>query len=33
DGSFPMQREGAAVVAGCFQGSPGMFVYGGRSVT
>ncbi|CAF3328091.1 unnamed protein product [Rotaria socialis] len=33
DNSFPMQREGAAVVAGCFQGSPGMFVYGGRSVT
>ncbi|CAF2845073.1 unnamed protein product [Rotaria sp. Silwood2] len=32
DGGFPMQREGAAYVAGCFQGAPGMFVYGGRSV-
>ncbi|CAF1202107.1 unnamed protein product [Rotaria sordida] len=31
-GNFPMQREGAAFVAGCFQGAPGMFVYGGRSV-
>jgi len=26
-----MQREGAAYVAGCFQGAPGMFVFGGRS--
>ena len=25
-----MQREGAAFVAGCFDGSPGMFVFGGR---
>ena len=25
-----MQREGAAFVAGCFQGSPGVFVFGGR---
>ncbi|CAF0727358.1 unnamed protein product [Adineta ricciae] len=31
DGSYPMQREGAAVVAGCFQGAPGMFVFGGRA--
>jgi len=26
-----MQREGAAFVAGCFQGTPGMFVFGGRA--
>jgi len=26
-----MQREGAAYVAGCFQGAPGMFVFGGRA--
>jgi len=26
-----MQREGAAFVAGCFQGMPGMFVFGGRA--
>lgn len=26
-----MQREGAAFVAGCFQGAPGMFVFGGRA--
>ncbi|CAF1432008.1 unnamed protein product [Rotaria sp. Silwood1] len=32
EGGFPIQREGAAYVAGCFQGAPGMFVYGGRSV-
>lgn len=25
-----MQREGAAFVAGCFDGTPGMFVFGGR---
>lgn len=25
-----MQREGAAFAAGCFQGSPGMFIFGGR---
>ncbi|CAF0900929.1 unnamed protein product [Rotaria sordida] len=31
DGSYPMQREGAAFVAGCFQGVPGMFVFGGRA--
>ncbi|CAF3914644.1 unnamed protein product [Rotaria magnacalcarata] len=31
DGSYPMQREGAAFVAGCFQGAPGMFVFGGRA--
>ncbi|UJR33542.1 hypothetical protein I4U23_020984 [Adineta vaga] len=31
DGSYPMQREGAAYVAGCFQGVPGMFVFGGRA--
>jgi hypothetical protein len=27
-----MQREGAAYVAGCFEGVPGVFVFGGRSV-
>jgi hypothetical protein len=26
-----MQREGPAFVAGCFQGTPGMFVFGGRA--
>ncbi|CAF1484802.1 unnamed protein product, partial [Adineta steineri] len=31
DGSYPMQREGSAFVAGCFQGVPGMYVFGGRA--
>ncbi|CAF1010142.1 unnamed protein product [Adineta steineri] len=33
DGGYPIQREGAAYVAGCFQNAPGMFVFGGRSVS
>ncbi|CAF1647177.1 unnamed protein product [Adineta ricciae] len=33
ENGYPRQREGAAYVAGCFQNAPGMFVFGGRSVS
>ncbi|UJR13698.1 hypothetical protein I4U23_000709 [Adineta vaga] len=33
ENGYPRQREGAAYVAGCFQNTPGMFVFGGRSVS
>ncbi|CAF1224830.1 unnamed protein product, partial [Didymodactylos carnosus] len=31
DGSYPLPRQGAAFSGGCFQGLPGVFVFGGRS--